>query len=97
MAQRVKTSKRSPKSGKSLTLIEGAERAVLRQSNKLLVAAAKRYKRFVRQASKATSDVNKKKYLAAALTAVIIAGMVAKDLKARLDNRSQGAVRKHRM
>ena len=97
MAQRVKTSKRSPKSGKSLTLIEGAERAVLRQSNKLLVAATKRYKRFVRQASKATSDVNKKKYLAAALTAVIIAGMVAKDLKARLDNRSQGAVRKHRM
>ena len=97
MAQRVKTSKRSPKSGKSLTLIEGAERAVLSQSNKLLVAATKRYKRFVRQASKATSDVNKKKYLAAALTAVIIAGMVAKDLKARLDNRSQGAVRKHRM
>ena len=97
MAQRVKTSKRSPKSGKSLTLIEGAERAVLRQSNKLLVAATKRYKRFVRQASKATSDVNKRKYLAAALTAVIIAGMVAKDLKARLDNRSQGAVRKHRM
>ena len=97
MAQRVKTSKRSPTSGKSLTLIEGAERAVLRQSNKLLVAATKRYKRFVRQASKATSDVNKKKYLAAALTAVIIAGMVAKDLKARLDNRSQGAVRKHRM
>ena len=97
MAHRVKTSKRSPKSGKSLTLIEGAERAVLRQSNKLLVAATRRYKRFVRQASKATSDVNKKKYLAAALTAVIIAGMVAKDLKARLDNRSQGAVRKHRM
>lgn len=98
MAKRVKASRRSPKSGKSLTLIEGAERAVVRQSNKMLVAAAKRYKRFVRQASKATNDVNKKKYLSAALTAVIIAGVVAKDLKARIDKRSVGPVtRKNRM
>jgi hypothetical protein len=72
--------------------MEAAERAVLRQSNKILVAATKRYKRFVRQASKATNDANKKKYLAAALTAVIIAGVIAKDLKTRIDKRPQAAV-----
>jgi len=71
--------------------MEAAERVVLRQSNKILVAATKRYKRFARQASKATNDANKKKYLAAALTAVIIAGVVASDLKARIDKRSKVA------
>lgn len=98
MAKRRKTSKRVLNSGKSQTLMEVAERAILRQSNNLLVAATKRYKRFVRQASKATNDANKKKYLAAALTAVVIAGVVAKDLKARMDKRTQqAAVRKTRL
>lgn len=97
MTKRRRSSKRSPKSATSQTLIEAAERAVLSQSNKILMAATKRYKRFARQASKATNDANKKKYLAAALTAVIIAGVVAKDLKARIDKRAQGAaVRKKR-
>jgi hypothetical protein len=86
-----KSSQRSLKSVKSPTLIEAAERAVLTQSNKILVAATKRYKRFVRQASKATNDANKKKYLAAALTAVVIAGVIAKDLKARIDKRPRVA------
>jgi non-homologous end joining protein Ku len=98
MAKRRKSTKRSSKSAKSRTLIEAAERAVLRQSNKILVAATKRYKRFVRQASKATNDANKKKYLAAALTAVVIAGVVAKELKARIDKQPQVAtVRKKRI
>ena len=91
MAKRVKTSKQSPKSVKSQTILEAAERVVVRQSNKILVAATKRYKRFVRQASKATNDANKKKYLAAALTAVIIAGVVAQDLKTRIDKRAKAA------
>ena len=76
-----KSSKRIPQSTASRTLMEAAERAVLKQSNKMLVAATKRYKRFVRQAAKATNDANKKKYLAAALTAVVIAGVFAKYLK----------------
>lgn len=91
MAKRQKSSQRSPKSAKTQTLIEAAEHAVLRQSNKMLVAATKRYKRFVRQASKATNDANKRKYLAAALTAVVIAGVIAKDLKARIDKRPRKA------
>ena len=92
MAKRKTTSKRIQKSVKPQTLMEAAERVVLRQSNKILVAATKRYKRFARQASKATNDANKKKYLAAALTAVVIAGVVASDLKARIDKRPQAAV-----
>jgi hypothetical protein len=96
MEKRRKKSRRRPKSVKSLTLTETAERAVLRQSNKLLVAATKRYKRFVRQAAKATNDANKKKYLVAALTAVVIAGVVAKDLKSRIDKRHQKTIRKKR-
>jgi hypothetical protein len=97
VTKRRKSSKQSPKLATSQTLIEAAERTVLSQSNKILMAATKRYKRFARQASKATNNANKKKYLAAALTAVIIAGVVAKDLKARIDKRAQGAaVRKKR-
>jgi hypothetical protein len=89
MAKRTALTKRSSKSTKSPTLMEAAEHAVLRRSNQVLVAATKRYKQFVRQASKATNTANKKKYLGAALTAVIIAGVVAKDLKSRIDKRSQ--------
>ena len=91
MANRRKPSKRSSKSAKPHTLMETAERAVLGQSNKILVAATKRYKRFARHASKATNNANKKKYLAAALTAVVIAGVVAKDLKARIDKQPKVA------
>ena len=97
MAKRRKSSQRSPKSAKTQALIEAAERAVLSQSDKMLVAATKRYKRFVRQASKATNTANKRKYLAAALTAVVIAGVIAKDLKARIDKRPKAvSVRKRR-
>ena len=108
MAKRKKTSRRNstptaprpkrlPPSAGSGTLMEAAERAVLKQSGKMLVAANKRYKRFVRQAVRATNDANKKKYLAAALTAVVIAGVVARDLKARMDKRPRAAVRKERL
>jgi hypothetical protein len=98
MAKRVKISKRSTQSIKSSTFMEAAERAVLRQSSKILVAATKRYKQFARQASRATNDANKKKYLAAALTAVMIAGVVASELKERIDKRpKRTAPRKKRI
>jgi len=86
MAKRRKTSsKRTQTPVPSQSLLQVAERAVLSQSNKMLVAATKRYKRFVRQAAKATNDKNKRKYLAAALSAVVIAGVVANDLRRRID------------
>jgi hypothetical protein len=73
-----------------------AERTILNQSNKVLNAATARYKRFVRQAAKATNSANKRKYLVAALSAVAIAGVVANDLKQRIDKQAatRGASKK---
>jgi hypothetical protein len=87
MAKRRKTSKKAAPA-KSASLVQVAERAVLKQSNKMLVAATKRYNRFVRQAAKATNDASKRKYLAAALSAVVIAGVVANDLRGRINKRA---------
>lgn len=68
----------------SASFVQVAERAVISQSTKMLTAANRQYKKLVRQAAKATNDRNKRKYLAAALSAVAIAGVVANDLKKRL-------------
>ena len=96
MAKRRKTSKKAAPA-KSSSLVQVAERAVLKQSNKMLVAATKRYNRFVRQAVKATNDASKRKYLAAALSAVVIAGVVANDLRGRIYKRAAApAARKKR-
>ncbi len=89
MAKRRKTSpKRAATVVQPQSLAQVAEHAVLSQSNKMLVAATKRYKQLVRRAAKATNDKNKRKYLAAALSAVVIAGVVANDLKRRIDQRA---------
>ena len=75
----------------SASFVQVAERAVISQSTKMLNAANRQYKKLVRQAAKATNDRNKRKYLAAALSAVAIAGVVANDLTKRLDARPAGA------
>jgi hypothetical protein len=89
--------KRVAKAASSPNFVQVAERAVIAQSNKMLVGATKQYKKLVRQAAKATNDKNKRKYLAAALSAVAIAGVVANDLKKRLDARSAVASKKKRL
>jgi hypothetical protein len=92
-----KASKRVAKVAASPSFVQVAERAVIAQSNKMLVAATKQYKKLVRQAAKATNDKHKRQYLAAALSAVAIAGVVANDLKKRLDARSAVASKKKRL
>jgi hypothetical protein len=92
MARRRKTASKPPvrrkrKATGSHDLVRIAEHAVLNQSSKMLAGATKRYKRFVRQAAKATNDANKRKYLAAALSAVVVAGVVANDLRQRIAER----------
>jgi hypothetical protein len=100
MAKRRKkkaVAKKRPALGEtSASFVQVAERAVISQSGKMLNAANRQYKKLVRQAIKATNDRNKRKYLAAALSAVAIAGVVANDLKKRLDAR-QGASKKKRL
>lgn len=81
----------------SSSFVQVAERAVISQSTKMLNAANRQYKKLVRQASAATNDRNKRKYLAAALSAVAIAGVVANDLKKRLDARPSAAKKKKRL
>jgi hypothetical protein len=92
-----KTAKKALRAVASSSLYQTAERAVIKQSNKMLAAATKRYNRFVRQAAKATNDANKRKYLAAALSAVAIAGVVANDLRRRIDKAPAATARKKRL
>ena len=90
--------KRIAKAAATSSFVQVAERAVIAQSNKMLVAATKQYKKLVRQASKATNTAKKRQYLAAALSAVAIAGVVANDLKKRIDARpAAGASKKKRL
>jgi hypothetical protein len=97
MAKRRKTSrKKALRPAASSSLYQVAERAVLKQSNKMLDAATRRYKRFVRQAAKASNNANRRKYLAAALSAVAIAGVVANDLKRRIDKQPVATARRAR-
>src|ERR1041385_454308 len=87
MAGRKAAAPRIANTPQAQSLMQVAERTVRSQSNKVLNAATKRYNRFMRQAARATSDANKRKYLAAALSAVVIAGVVAGDLKRRMNQR----------
>jgi hypothetical protein len=74
--------------------VEAAERAVISQSTKFLSAANRQYTKLVRQARDATTDRSKRKYIAAALSAVAIAGVLANDLRKRLDARPAGGRKK---
>ncbi len=94
MAKRKKKAVAKKRAAVSASFVQVAERAVISQSTKMLNAANRQYKKLVQQATKATNDRNKRKYLAAALSAVAIAGVVANDLKKRLDARPSGASKK---
>ena len=65
-------------------MMKSTEKALHKQSNKMLVGATKRYKRFMRQAAKAASDHKREEYLAAALGALVVTGVVASKLMARM-------------
>ena len=105
MAKRRKTSSRKKTARKSVakkalrlaassSLYQTAERAVVKQSNKMLDAATKQYTKLVRQAAKATNDRKKRQYLAAALSAVTIAGVIANDMRKRINKAPVGARKK---
>jgi hypothetical protein len=82
--------KRAPLPAASSGLFQAAEQAVLRQSDKVVAAATDRYNKLMRQAARATNDASKRKYLIAALSAVAIAGVVANDLRRRIDKQTSG-------
>lgn len=76
-------------------MMRTAEKALYKRSNKMLAGATKRYKKLMRQAAKAASAHKREQYLAAALGALVVTGVIASKLKARIDaRRSAMAVRK---
>ena len=76
-------------------MMRTAEKALYKRSNKMLAGATKRYKKLMRQAAKAASAHKREQYLAAALGALVVTGVIASKLKASIDaRRSEMAVRK---
>ena len=68
-------------------MMKTAERALRKRSNKMLASATKRYKKFMRQAAKAASDHKREQYLAAALSALVVTGVVASKLMTNLESK----------
>jgi hypothetical protein len=93
---RKKTATKALRVAASSGLFQTAERAVIKQSNKMLDGATKQYNKLVRQAAKATNDRKKRQYLAAALSAVAIAGVIANDMRKRI-NKAPLRARKKRL
>ena len=72
-------------------MMKTAERALHKRTNKMLASATKRYKKFMRQAAKAASDYKREEYLAAALSALVVTGVVASKLMANLEGKKAAA------
>ncbi|HYK49760.1 MAG TPA: hypothetical protein VEU94_08535 [Terriglobales bacterium] len=53
----------------------------------MLATATRRYKKFMRQAAKAASEHKREQYLAAALGALVVTGVVAGKLMANLEGK----------
>ena len=75
------------KAVKFTSIMSGAERAVRKRSNKMLAATTKRYRRFMKRAAKATNSATRSQYLASALTAIVVAGAIAADIKSRINKK----------
>jgi hypothetical protein len=73
-------------------MMKAAERALQKRTNKMLASATKRYKKFMRQAAKAASDHKREEYLAAALSALVVTGVVASKLIANLEGKKAAAL-----
>lgn len=67
------------------TMMKAAERALYKRTNRMLASATKRYKTFMRRAAKAASEHKREQYVAAALGALVVTGVVASKLKANLE------------
>ena len=72
-------------------MMKTAEKALRKRTNKMLAGATQRYKKLMRQAAKAVNEHKREQYLAAALSALVVTGVVAGKLKARMDARKKTA------
>ena len=72
-------------------MMRTAEKALHKRTNKMLAGATKRYKTLMRQAAKAANAHKREQYVAAALGALVVTGVVASKLKARMDSKKRSA------
>jgi F0F1-type ATP synthase assembly protein I len=78
-------------------MMKSAERALHKRTNKMLASTTKRYKKFMRQAAKTASEHKREQYLAAALSALVVTGVVASKLMANLEGKkAAGPARRKR-
>jgi hypothetical protein len=75
-------------------MMRTAEKALHKRATKTLAGATKRYKKFMRQAAKAASETKREQYVAAALGALVVTGVVAQQLMSKMEARGAAAVRK---
>ena len=75
-------------------MMRTAEKALHKRATKTLAGATKRYKKFMRQAAKAANETKREQYVAAALGALVVTGVVAQQLMSKMDARAAAAARK---
>jgi hypothetical protein len=73
------------------TMMRTAERTLHKRTNKMLTSATRCYRKFMRQAAKAASDHKREEYLAAALGALVVTGVVASKLMTNLKGKKSAA------
>jgi hypothetical protein len=73
-------------------MMRTAEKALHKRATKTLAGATKRYKKFMRQAAKAASETKREQYVAAALGALVVTGVVAQQLMSKMEARAAKAV-----
>ena len=73
-------------------MMKTADRALRKRTNKMVATATKRYKKFMRQAAKAASDHRREEYLAAALGALVVTGVVASKMMTNLQRKKTAAL-----
>ena len=80
-------------------MMKTGQQGLRKRSNKMLASATKRYRKFMRQAAKAANDHKREEYLAAALSALVVTGVVASKLMTNLKGKkvaARGAAKRKR-
>ena len=72
-------------------MMKTAEQGLRKRTNEMLASTTKRYRKFMRQAAKAASDHKREEYLAAALSALVVTGVVASKLMTNLKGKKAPA------
>jgi hypothetical protein len=68
-----------------------AEKAMRKKTNQILASTTKKYKSLMRKATKAASEHKREQYIAAAIGAVVLAGVAASKMKSAMDTKKVAA------